>query len=34
MEKNKAKDRGISQTQLERIRQREEELFAKKHSKI
>ena len=34
MEKNKAKERGMSQTQLERIKQREEELFARKHSKI
>lgn len=34
MEKNKAKERGMSQTQLERIKQREEELFARKQGKI
>ena len=34
MEMNKAKERGMSQTQLERIKQREEELFARKQGKI
>ena len=34
MEKNKAKERGMSQTQLERIKQREEEVFARKQGKI
>ena len=34
MERNKVKERGMSQTQLERIKQREEELFARKQGKI